>query len=98
LDAVYYTSDADSDFMQLCRLDLRTGIHRVLLPSLKWGLEALEISPSGKQAALVINEAGFGELRLLDLKTLKLAPSPIYPEVGRMTFTGAQMGQSWVFR
>ncbi len=79
LDAVYYTSDADSDFMQLCRLDLRTGIHRVLLPSLKWGLEALEISPSGKQAALVINEAGFGELRLLDLKTLKLAPIPDLP-------------------
>jgi len=72
LDAVYYTSDIDSDFMQLCRLDLRTGIHKVLLPSLKWGVEALEISPSGKQAALVINEAGFGQLQLLDLETSKL--------------------------
>ncbi|MDP7011896.1 MAG: prolyl oligopeptidase family serine peptidase [Verrucomicrobiota bacterium] len=79
LDAVYYTSDVDSDFMQLCRLDLRTGIHKVLLPSLKWDLEALEISPNGKQAALVINEGGFGQVRLLDLKNLKLTPIPNLP-------------------
>ena len=75
-DAVYYTSDVDSDFMQLCRLDLRTGIHKVLLSSQKWDMEALEISPNGKQAALVINEAGFSQLRLLDLKALKLQPIP----------------------
>lgn len=73
LGAVLYTSDADSDFQQLCRLNLRTGVQEVLLPALKWGVEALSISPSGKQAALVINEAGFGQLRLLDLKTIELS-------------------------
>ena len=73
LGAVLYTSDVDSDFQQLCRLNLRTGVQEILLPALKWEVEALSISPNGKQAALVINEAGFGQLRLLDLKTTELS-------------------------
>jgi len=73
LDTVFYTSDRESEFQQLCRLDLRTGVHEVLLPELKWDVEMLSVSPSGKQLALVINEAGFGGLRLLDLKTMKLS-------------------------
>jgi len=98
LDAVYYVSDVDSDFMQLCRLDLRTGIHKVLLPSQKWDVEALEISPNGKQAALVINEAGFSQLRLLDLKTSKLTSIPNLPR-GRVRdlywrANGAELGFS----
>ncbi len=73
LDAAFYTCDAESEFQQLCRLNLRTGIHKVMLPALKWDVETLAISPGGKQAALVINEAGFGQLRLLNLETTKMS-------------------------
>ena len=71
LSAVFFTSDVDGEFQQFSRLDLRTGLSEVLLPELKWNVEALAISPSGKQAALIINESGFGQLRLLGLETAK---------------------------
>ncbi len=80
LDAAFYTCDAESEFQQLCRLNLRTGIHKVMLPALKWDVEALAISPGGKQAALVINEAGFGKLRLLDLEATKLSVPANLPQ------------------
>ena len=79
LSAVFFTSDIDSEFQQFSRIDLRTGLSEVLLPELKWNVEALAISPGGKQAALVINESGFGQLRLLNLKTAKLSVPPNLP-------------------
>ena len=80
LFTLFYTADADSDFQQLYRLDLKTGIAHPLTPELKWDIEDFEVSPNGKTIALVINEGGFGRLQLFDTATAKLLPAPKLPE------------------
>ncbi|MBL67530.1 MAG: hypothetical protein CMO74_03610 [Verrucomicrobiales bacterium] len=74
MDAVYFTSDRESEFQQLCRLDLRRGTSKVLTANLKWNVEAFAVAPSGAQAAVVVNAAGISQLHLLDLKGGKLKP------------------------
>jgi len=60
-------TDADSDFLTLTRLDLRTGKRECLTADIAWDVEDFEISPDGKLVAFITNEDGFSRLHLLDL-------------------------------
>ena len=77
--AVLATSDDDSEFQQLIRIDLKSGEQTTLTASITWDVEEFEQSPDGKVIAFVTNEAGVGALNLMDAKKGKLMPKPKLP-------------------
>lgn len=77
--SIYHTTDQGSEFRRLARLDLASGRLEVLTPSLAWDVQQFELSPDGRQVALVTNEAGQSRLHLLDLPSRRLRAVPNLP-------------------
>lgn len=77
--SVYVTSDLDSEFLRLARIDLATKARTVLTSHIPWDIEELEFSPDGKLVAFVANEDGLGVLHLMDLTTGKEKSLPKMP-------------------
>jgi dipeptidyl aminopeptidase/acylaminoacyl peptidase len=77
--AVYLTTDRDSEFRRLARLDLATGRLTPLTAHIPWDVEGFTLSHDGKRLAFVVNEGGVGTLHLLDPaagKEQRLPPLP----------------------
>lgn len=72
--SVICTTDRDSEFQRLARIDLASGAVTVLTPDLRWDVESFEPSPDGRQLAFSTNEDGISRLHLLNLKSLKVKP------------------------
>jgi dipeptidyl aminopeptidase/acylaminoacyl peptidase len=72
--SVYVTTDRDSEFQRLARIDLATGKHTYLTSHIDWDVDAFDLSPDGKTLAFVTNEDGAAKLRLLDTATGKERP------------------------
>ena len=68
-DAVYVTTDQDSDFLRLARLDPATGTITSLTDALDWDVEEFELSPDQSMIAFVANEDGAGVLHLFDVRS-----------------------------
>jgi dipeptidyl aminopeptidase/acylaminoacyl peptidase len=64
--SVYVTTDRESEFQRLARVDLSTGAHEYLTTHIDWDVDAFDLSPDGKTLALVTNEDAVSKLRLLD--------------------------------
>jgi dipeptidyl aminopeptidase/acylaminoacyl peptidase len=77
--AIYTTSDDDSEFQQLVRIDLKSGEQKNLTANIAWDVEEFEQSPDGKAIAFVTNEAGVGTLSLIDAKNGKPLSKPKLP-------------------
>ncbi len=77
--SVFATSDDDSEFQQLIRIDLKNGGQTTLTADISWDVEEFEQSPDGKVIAFVTNEAGVGALQFMDAKNGKLLPKPKLP-------------------
>jgi dipeptidyl aminopeptidase/acylaminoacyl peptidase len=77
--ALYVTTDKDSEFQRLARLDLGNGKHTFLTSHISWDVDDFELSPDGKTIAFVTNEDGVSVLRLLDTATGKEMPGPKLP-------------------
>jgi dipeptidyl aminopeptidase/acylaminoacyl peptidase len=71
---VYLTTDRDSDFLRLARLDLRTGRLTVLTETVAGDVEEFALAPDDSLVAFVVNENGLGVLHLLDLATGRERP------------------------
>ncbi|MFL0672693.1 MAG: S9 family peptidase [Erythrobacter sp.] len=69
--ALWVTSDRDSDFQRLGRLDPVTGAFTPVTRE-KWDVDGFDISPDGKTIAYVVNEAGTDRMRLLDVASGKV--------------------------
>lgn len=78
--AVYATTDRDSEFQQLVEIALDTGEHRCLSRDIPWDVEEFELAPDGKAIALASNEEGRGTLRLLDAQSGGPLPLPTMPD------------------
>src|SRR6185503_15276106 len=63
-NALYYTSDEDSDFLRLVRHDLDTGKQTVITPTTPWDVGSVRITPDGRTLAWVVNEGGRSALYL----------------------------------
>jgi dipeptidyl aminopeptidase/acylaminoacyl peptidase len=63
-NAVYYTSDEDSDFRRLWHQDLGTGKKTLLTGAIPWNVEDLDVSRDGRLLAWVVNEGGRSALYL----------------------------------
>ena len=74
--SVFATTDLDSEFLRLVRIDVASGGLTPLgsntpkLPA--WDVEAFELSPDGEQLAFVSNENGSSRLSLLKLSSGKV--------------------------
>ena len=77
--SVYTSSDRDSEFLRLVRLDLATGAVTVLSGDLSWDVEQLDLSDDGRLLAFFTNEDGVSRLHLLDATTGAPLPSPELP-------------------
>jgi dipeptidyl aminopeptidase/acylaminoacyl peptidase len=64
---VYVTTDRDSEFQRLARIDLATGTHTYLSNHIKWDVDEFDLSWDGRRIAYVANEDGVGVLRLRDV-------------------------------
>lgn len=76
---LYVTTDRDSEFQRLARIDLATGAHSYLSSHINWDVDALQLSYDGKTLAFIANEDGSGVLHLLDTASGKETPSPRLP-------------------
>ncbi len=77
--ALFVTTDQDSEFQRLCRLDLATRQLTPLTAALKGDVESFDLSPDGRRIAYVCNEEGASRLRMLDVKTRKELRVPKLP-------------------
>jgi dipeptidyl aminopeptidase/acylaminoacyl peptidase len=77
--SVYTSSDRDSEFLRLVRLDLATGASTVLSGNVPWDVEQFDLSDDGRLLAFFTNEDGVSRLHLLDATTGAPLPSPELP-------------------
>jgi dipeptidyl aminopeptidase/acylaminoacyl peptidase len=63
---LWVTSDQDSDFQRLGRINLATGAFTAVSAEPRWDVEDFDIAEDGSFIAYTINEAGSTRLRLLD--------------------------------
>lgn len=85
---LYLTTDANSEFLRLCYMDLKTRALTPMTGSVNWDVESFSLSPDGKRIAFVTNEDGFGVLHILDTKTKRESVVPKLPR-------GLISGLSW---
>jgi dipeptidyl aminopeptidase/acylaminoacyl peptidase len=90
--SVWATTDLDSEFLRLVRIDIATGTLTPLIrdasKSPTWDVEAFEVSPDGERLAFVVNENGSSRLSLLDLGSGKVRPLTGIP-------SGVMTGLEW---
>ncbi|HVF59899.1 MAG TPA: S9 family peptidase [Thermoanaerobaculia bacterium] len=78
--AVYTTTDRDSEFFRLVRLDPATGKHTVLSGDHPWDVEGFDVADDGGLIAYFTNEEGFGKLHLLETASGRELPAPELPQ------------------
>ena len=86
--SLYVTTDKDSEFRRLARVDLATGAHTYLTSHINWDVDELDLSRDGKTIAFVTNEEGIGVLHLMDAGSGKEKPAPRLP-------AGSVSGPRW---
>mgnify|MGYP000704596449 CR=1 FL=1 len=79
-DVLWVTSDRDSEFQRLGRLNLKSGEFKPVTDELRWNVESFELSPNGAQLAFVTNEAGVSKLYVLDTATDKIRQAENLPQ------------------
>jgi len=64
--SLFLTTDLNSDFLYIARLDLETGALETLVAP-EWDCEALDVSPDGTKLAYAVNFEGTSQFYVLDL-------------------------------
>ncbi|WP_298914237.1 alpha/beta fold hydrolase [uncultured Algimonas sp.] len=72
-------SDADSEFVNLVRLDPKDGEMTSFTDAIDWDVQGFDLSPDGKTVVFGVNEGGPGTLKLLDLDTGAVRNGPDLP-------------------
>ena len=74
--SLFTTSDRDSEFKRLTKIDLASGKETALTAHLQHDVDDFAISTRAKRIAFTTNENGVSVLRFLDLATMKELPRP----------------------
>jgi dipeptidyl aminopeptidase/acylaminoacyl peptidase len=77
--SLFVTTDKDSEFQRLCRLDLATRKLAPLTAPRHGDVEAFDLSHDGRKLAFVSNEDGVSVLRLMDARSDKELRAPKLP-------------------
>lgn len=64
---LWVTSDEDSEFQRLGKLDVGSGAFAPVSSDPRWDVEGFDIAPDGSFIAYTVNEAGRSRLRVLDV-------------------------------
>jgi dipeptidyl aminopeptidase/acylaminoacyl peptidase len=76
---VLAVTDAGSEHRRLVRLDAGTGAMEPFGPGWEWGVEGMAITADRRTVAVVVNEAGFSGIRILDVATGRELARPRLP-------------------
>lgn len=76
---IFITTDKDSEFQRLCRMDLVTKKLTPLAPKLRGDVESFDLSHDGRKLAFVCNEDGASVLHLLNASTGRALRAPELP-------------------
>ena len=76
---IYATSDLDSEFQRLVRIDVESGRASVLSGDIPWDVEGFDLSDDGRLIAFLVNEDGISKLHFLDTSTGKSVAVPELP-------------------
>jgi dipeptidyl aminopeptidase/acylaminoacyl peptidase len=94
---VYLITNRDSEFEQLRRVDLATGVAEVLTAHIPWDIDSFARTDDGRYLAWVANADGVSKLSIADL-TRRAEILPPLPEgrIGRIAFdpAGKRLGLS----
>jgi dipeptidyl aminopeptidase/acylaminoacyl peptidase len=77
--SIILMSDKGADNTHLSELNIATGAETVLTPSLKWDVEAFDLSEDGRLLAYSVNEDGYSTVHTVDFKTKRALPQPKLP-------------------
>jgi len=77
--SIFVTTDKDSDFQRLCRLDLATQRLTPLAAKLQWDVEGFDLSSDGRTIAFTVNEGGASVLHLINADSGQELPAPRLP-------------------
>ena len=66
---LWVTSDEDSDFKRLGRLDVKTGKFTAVSPVKRWDIDDFDVSEDGIFIIYSLNEGGINRLKRFDIKT-----------------------------
>jgi dipeptidyl aminopeptidase/acylaminoacyl peptidase len=77
--AILFTTDKESEFHRLMRLDLRSKELMVLSAEIPWDVDSFDLSPDGKTIAFITNEDGVGRIHLIEAKSGKKLRGPELP-------------------
>ncbi len=86
--SAYMTSDLDSEFQRLTKMDLTSRKVTVLTSALNWDVDEFDLSKDGHWIAFEANEDGISILHVLDTTTNKEVPLPKLP-------VGVMYGIQW---
>lgn len=82
--SIIATSDADSDFIRLGRVDPKTNRFLAMNPETNHDVEDFAISPDGTFIAYIVNDDGESRLRIMDARTWRVTGGPALP-AGRIS-------------
>lgn len=77
--SVFLTTDKDSEFQRLVRMDLQSRKTQLLTADLNWDVDSFDLSPDGKAIAFITNEDGVGKIHLIEAKSGKKLRGPELP-------------------
>jgi dipeptidyl aminopeptidase/acylaminoacyl peptidase len=77
--SVFATTDKDSEFQRLCRVDLASGKLTPLTADISWNVDTFDLSPDGRLLAFVTNEDGVSKLQVMDARTARAVSVPKLP-------------------
>jgi dipeptidyl aminopeptidase/acylaminoacyl peptidase len=75
--SIYVTTDRESEFQRLARMDLATGKCTYLTSQIPWDVEDFALTRDGKRLAYVTNEDGASVMRVLETATGKETKVPL---------------------
>jgi dipeptidyl aminopeptidase/acylaminoacyl peptidase len=78
--SLFTSSDMNSEFLRLGKLDIASGEFKPLITDVDWDVSGLDLSPDGKQIAFVTNEDGVSVLRVADAQNGKIRLTPKLPK------------------
>ena len=77
--SIFVTTDKDSEFQRLCRMDLATKQLTTLTTNLPWDVAGFALAPDGRIIAFVSNEDGASVLHLIDARNGRERSVPKLP-------------------
>lgn len=78
-ESIFVTSDEDSEFSRLVRIDLKDNKKTVLSGDVNWDVDGFDITADRKTIAYITNEAGISKGYLINASTGAKLPAPELP-------------------